>query len=98
MNVVDQLYPYLVPVVQKVYRSMPTASQGEPPAANEQAVVTSPQTNIQQLENLERRTLEVIQKRPDPRVVAFAWTFTMALLVYALLLRLTVRALRPKTA
>jgi hypothetical protein len=89
------LHPYLVPKVLKVYQAMPSTPEAtardaaDPDQAQNHPGDTS-------LASAERRAVEILNHRPDPRLVAFAVSFTGAFLLYGLILGRAVRALKPR--
>jgi hypothetical protein len=83
-------HPYLVPEIQTLYQSMPTTSKAEANTANQPSAAKS----TSGLATVENNFVDVLNNRPDPRVLAFAATFTFGFLLYALLLRRAIRALK----
>ncbi len=84
------LHPYLVPQIQTLYQSMPVKSQTQAQTGNGTSG-TEPNFRSPIIED---NFANALGRRPDPRVLAFAASFTFGLLFYAVLLSRAVRALK----
>lgn len=87
------LHPHAVPWVEQVYHSIPVADE-----SGTSKVDQTPDQNStgQGVAGLERRAVEVLNHRPDARLVAFTAISVLGFLVYALFAGSAMRALKAK--
>jgi len=78
------LHPYAVPWVEQVYHSVPAADE----SGTSQADQTPDQNSTGRgVAGLERRAVEVLNHRPDARLVAFTAVSVAGFLIYALVMK-----------
>lgn len=87
------LHPYAVPWVEKLYKSVPSAAE----SGDAQTDQTPDQNSTgQSVAGLERRAVEILNHRPDARLVAFTAVSVVGFMLYVLFVGSAMHALKPK--
>lgn len=85
------LHPYAVPWVEKFYKSVPSAAESGDAQMNQ---TPDQKSTGQSVAGLERRAVEILNHRPDARLVAFTGVSIAGFVVYAVAIGLALCAAR----